>query len=169
MVRNPETGKVEGPHDLVTWGRGYACVSTPTEPKWLPLKWAENIYDAIQKFRDMVGSIKKETNDRLDGLFFKLGNIGLVIISFSIIKRMLLKLISSTTHSPSDNWLAVPWAPDMAENMELEEVSEEGRNPDEEDLLKKIIKWGGPLNRSGFAELYPDSEYLPLLFQFSSS
>ncbi|RMC17908.1 hypothetical protein DUI87_05577 [Hirundo rustica rustica] len=24
MVRNPETGKAEGPHDLVTWGRGYA-------------------------------------------------------------------------------------------------------------------------------------------------
>ncbi|RMC01264.1 hypothetical protein DUI87_22213 [Hirundo rustica rustica] len=39
MVRNPETGKAEGPHDLVTWGRGYACVSTPTGPKWLPSKW----------------------------------------------------------------------------------------------------------------------------------
>ncbi|RMC22113.1 hypothetical protein DUI87_02986 [Hirundo rustica rustica] len=29
MVRDPETGRTEGPHDLVTWGRGYACVSTP--------------------------------------------------------------------------------------------------------------------------------------------
>ncbi|RMC14219.1 hypothetical protein DUI87_09310 [Hirundo rustica rustica] len=37
MVRNPETGKAEGPHNLVTWGRGYACVSTPMGPKWLTL------------------------------------------------------------------------------------------------------------------------------------
>ncbi|RMC00704.1 hypothetical protein DUI87_22731 [Hirundo rustica rustica] len=39
MVRNPETGKAEGPHDLVTWGCGYACMSTPTGPRWLPSKW----------------------------------------------------------------------------------------------------------------------------------
>ncbi|RMC14307.1 hypothetical protein DUI87_09400 [Hirundo rustica rustica] len=39
MVRDPETGRTEGPHDLVTWGRGYACVSTPTGPRWLPSKW----------------------------------------------------------------------------------------------------------------------------------
>ncbi|RMC16672.1 hypothetical protein DUI87_06611 [Hirundo rustica rustica] len=39
MVRDPETGRMEGPHDLVTWGRGYACVSTPTGPKWVPSKW----------------------------------------------------------------------------------------------------------------------------------
>ncbi|RMC20738.1 hypothetical protein DUI87_01590 [Hirundo rustica rustica] len=39
MVWDPETGRTEGPHDLVTWGRGYACVSTPTGPRWLPSKW----------------------------------------------------------------------------------------------------------------------------------
>ncbi|RMC06524.1 hypothetical protein DUI87_15961 [Hirundo rustica rustica] len=39
VVRDPETGRTEGPHDLVTWGRGYACVSTPTGPRWLPSKW----------------------------------------------------------------------------------------------------------------------------------
>ncbi|RMC06835.1 hypothetical protein DUI87_16283 [Hirundo rustica rustica] len=39
MVRDPETGRTEGPHDLVTWGHGYACVSTPTGLKWLPSKW----------------------------------------------------------------------------------------------------------------------------------
>ncbi|RMB89343.1 hypothetical protein DUI87_34255 [Hirundo rustica rustica] len=39
MVRDPETGRTEGPHDLVTWGRGYACVSTPTGLKWVPSKW----------------------------------------------------------------------------------------------------------------------------------
>ncbi|RMC13034.1 hypothetical protein DUI87_10564 [Hirundo rustica rustica] len=41
MVRDPETGRTEGPHDLVTWGRGYACVSTPTGPRWLPSKWVQ--------------------------------------------------------------------------------------------------------------------------------
>ncbi|RMC20770.1 hypothetical protein DUI87_01622 [Hirundo rustica rustica] len=33
MVRDPESGRTEGPHDLVTWGHGYACVSTPTGPR----------------------------------------------------------------------------------------------------------------------------------------
>ena len=31
-------GKWEGPVDLLTWGRGYACVSIPTGPLWLPAK-----------------------------------------------------------------------------------------------------------------------------------
>ncbi|RMB99564.1 hypothetical protein DUI87_23817 [Hirundo rustica rustica] len=39
MVRDPGSGGTEGPHDLVTWGRGYACVSTPMGPKWIPAKW----------------------------------------------------------------------------------------------------------------------------------
>ncbi|RMC17219.1 hypothetical protein DUI87_05797 [Hirundo rustica rustica] len=41
MVRDPESGRTEGPHDLVTWGRGYACVSTPMGPRWIPAKWLE--------------------------------------------------------------------------------------------------------------------------------
>ncbi|RMB91855.1 hypothetical protein DUI87_31783 [Hirundo rustica rustica] len=39
MVRDPGSGGTEGPHDLVTCGRGYACMSTPTGPKWIPAKW----------------------------------------------------------------------------------------------------------------------------------
>ncbi|RMC17362.1 hypothetical protein DUI87_05943 [Hirundo rustica rustica] len=39
MVRDPETGRTEGPYGLVTWGRGYACVSAPTGPRWIPAKW----------------------------------------------------------------------------------------------------------------------------------
>ncbi|RMC22097.1 hypothetical protein DUI87_02969 [Hirundo rustica rustica] len=41
MVRDPESGRTEGPHDLVTWGRGYACVSTPKGPRWIPSKWVK--------------------------------------------------------------------------------------------------------------------------------
>ncbi|RMB89645.1 hypothetical protein DUI87_33968 [Hirundo rustica rustica] len=33
--RNPETGQIEGPFKLITWGKGYACVSTAVGPKWL--------------------------------------------------------------------------------------------------------------------------------------
>ncbi|RMB96973.1 hypothetical protein DUI87_26553 [Hirundo rustica rustica] len=35
FVRNPETGQIEGPFKLITWGKGYACVSTAVGPKWL--------------------------------------------------------------------------------------------------------------------------------------
>ncbi|RMB95072.1 hypothetical protein DUI87_28443 [Hirundo rustica rustica] len=33
MVKDSATREREGPHDLITWGRGYACVSTPSGPK----------------------------------------------------------------------------------------------------------------------------------------
>ncbi|KAM9165602.1 endogenous retrovirus group K member 11 Pol protein [Pangshura tecta] len=31
--------KWKGPVDLLTWGRGYACVATDTGPRWIPAKW----------------------------------------------------------------------------------------------------------------------------------
>ncbi|TRZ07486.1 hypothetical protein HGM15179_019623 [Zosterops borbonicus] len=39
LIKDPETGRMECPHDLVTWGRGYSCVSTPTGLRWFPAKW----------------------------------------------------------------------------------------------------------------------------------
>ncbi|TRZ17283.1 hypothetical protein HGM15179_009816 [Zosterops borbonicus] len=39
LVKDPETLRTEGPHDLITWGCRYACVSTPTGLKWVPAKW----------------------------------------------------------------------------------------------------------------------------------
>ncbi|RMC21653.1 hypothetical protein DUI87_02520 [Hirundo rustica rustica] len=41
MVKHPATRETEGPHDLITWGRGYACMSTPSGPKWVPAKWVK--------------------------------------------------------------------------------------------------------------------------------
>ena len=38
LVRDPETGKIMGPYPLVTWGKGYACVSTEKGPRWIPAK-----------------------------------------------------------------------------------------------------------------------------------
>ncbi|RMC14777.1 hypothetical protein DUI87_06953 [Hirundo rustica rustica] len=60
MVRDPETGRTEGPHDLVTWGRGYACVSTPTGPRWLPSKWI-SFFDLI-----CAPSVKRMLNKPLE-------------------------------------------------------------------------------------------------------
>ena len=31
-------GSQQGPVDILKWGRGYACVSLPTGPIWLPAK-----------------------------------------------------------------------------------------------------------------------------------
>lgn len=41
LVKDPETWKTVGPYKLVTWGRGYACVSTPSGLKWVPSKWVK--------------------------------------------------------------------------------------------------------------------------------
>lgn len=37
-VRDLLTNKWEGPWDLITWGRGYACVSTDTGMRWIPAR-----------------------------------------------------------------------------------------------------------------------------------
>ncbi|RMB91430.1 hypothetical protein DUI87_32221 [Hirundo rustica rustica] len=142
---------------------------------------AEDVHKGIQSIRDMVNDIKKETSDWLSGMFGNWGISGwvgsilrsvllvlfiivLLLIMIGIIKRMLNRLISSTTHSPSVNQVAMPSVPEWEEGMELEEDSEEGRNPDEEEP-----QMGWPTQLEWFAESYPDSEYLPPQFRFSSS
>ncbi|RMC21764.1 hypothetical protein DUI87_02633 [Hirundo rustica rustica] len=41
MIRDPETWETKGPYELVTWGHGYACVATPSGPRWIPQKWVK--------------------------------------------------------------------------------------------------------------------------------
>ncbi|RMC20845.1 hypothetical protein DUI87_01698 [Hirundo rustica rustica] len=41
MIRDPETWETKGPYELVTWGRGYACMATPSGPRWIPQKWVK--------------------------------------------------------------------------------------------------------------------------------
>lgn len=38
LIRNPETGQIKGPFRLITWGKGFACVSTGTGPRQFPAK-----------------------------------------------------------------------------------------------------------------------------------
>ncbi|RMC18089.1 hypothetical protein DUI87_04968 [Hirundo rustica rustica] len=92
------------------------------------------------------------------------------IFEFSIIRKMMLNLISATTHSPSINHVIT--SPDESpeeEGQELEEVLEgapedDGQNPDEEHH-----GLGYPTQHQWFAENYPELEYLPPPFQFHSS
>ncbi|RMC04251.1 hypothetical protein DUI87_19070 [Hirundo rustica rustica] len=41
MIRDPETWETKGPYELMTWGRGYACVASPSGPRWIPQKWVK--------------------------------------------------------------------------------------------------------------------------------
>lgn len=49
LIRDPETGKVMGPYPLVTWGRGYACVSTERGPRWIPAKNVRPFRETLQQ------------------------------------------------------------------------------------------------------------------------
>lgn len=37
----PESDNWVGPEQLITWGRGYACVSTGDKCWWIPAKWVK--------------------------------------------------------------------------------------------------------------------------------
>ncbi|RMC07056.1 hypothetical protein DUI87_16510 [Hirundo rustica rustica] len=44
IVKDPATWKIretKSPHDQVTWGHGYAYVSTPPDLKWVPAEWVK--------------------------------------------------------------------------------------------------------------------------------
>ncbi|RMC22086.1 hypothetical protein DUI87_02958 [Hirundo rustica rustica] len=86
---------------------------------------AEDVHAAIQKMKEMVGNLKRETEDWLGGLFANWGISGWVS---SIIKTVLL---FNHVTMPSDE-------DHEEEGLELEEVLEgtpedEERNPDEEE------------------------------------
>ena len=38
LWEDSNSGLWEGPHELITWGRGYACVSSKEGPLWLPVQ-----------------------------------------------------------------------------------------------------------------------------------
>ncbi|RMC14823.1 hypothetical protein DUI87_06999 [Hirundo rustica rustica] len=117
---------------------------------------AEDVHAAIQKMKEMVGSLKRETEDWLGGLFANWGISGwvssiiktvllclfvllLIVLAFGVLKKMLYNLVSATSHSPTVNHVTMPSEEDHEEEgLELEEVLEgtpedEERNPDEEE------------------------------------
>ncbi|RMC21045.1 hypothetical protein DUI87_01901 [Hirundo rustica rustica] len=111
---------------------------------------AEDVHTVIRQMREML------TDDWLSGLFTNWGISGwassiiktvllclfillLIMLAFSLLKRILYNLISATTHSPSVNHIIVPTEESPEEEgLELEEVLEEapeddGEDPDEEE------------------------------------
>ncbi|RMC22048.1 hypothetical protein DUI87_02919 [Hirundo rustica rustica] len=103
---------------------------------------AEDVHATIQKMREMVGNIKRETEDWLSGLFANWGISSwassiiktvllclfillLIMLAFGLLKRILYNSISATTHSPSVNHIIVPTEESPEEEgLELEEVLE---------------------------------------------
>lgn len=45
--KDPATGVWQPPAQVLYWGRGYVCVSTPTGSKWIPARWtrASHVYE----------------------------------------------------------------------------------------------------------------------------
>ncbi|RMC20162.1 hypothetical protein DUI87_01008 [Hirundo rustica rustica] len=41
IVKEPAARETKSPHDQVTWGHGYAYVSTPPDLKWVPAEWVK--------------------------------------------------------------------------------------------------------------------------------
>lgn len=41
LIKDPETQQIQGPFRLITWGRGYASVSSPQGLRWIPAKWVK--------------------------------------------------------------------------------------------------------------------------------
>ena len=59
-------GSWQGPVDLLTWGRGYACVSIPTGPVWLPAKRINPYHERNRHQAPLPGDKNRLTN-RPDG------------------------------------------------------------------------------------------------------
>ena len=64
-------GSWQGPVNLLTWGRVYACVSIPTGPVWLPAKRVKPYHEQNRHQAPLPGGKNRSTNDqplRPDGL-----------------------------------------------------------------------------------------------------
>ncbi|RMC12233.1 hypothetical protein DUI87_09744 [Hirundo rustica rustica] len=57
MVNDPETERMEGPHEAVTWGCGYTCVSTPTGLRWLPSKWVRPYVLKVSGTKEKISQV----------------------------------------------------------------------------------------------------------------
>lgn len=48
LYKNPEGGPWNGPIELLTWGRAYACYLTPTGPVWCPAKTVKLYHGLVE-------------------------------------------------------------------------------------------------------------------------
>ena len=67
LYRDPlGDGSWQGPVDLLTWGRGYACISIPTGPVWLPAERTK-FYHGQNKHRAPLPGGENQSTYRPDG------------------------------------------------------------------------------------------------------
>ncbi|XP_063248271.1 uncharacterized protein LOC134547974 [Prinia subflava] len=146
---------------------------------------AEDTKQILRQMQDMVGQIKTETSDWLSNIFKGWGLSGwvgsilrtillfvfiifIVLVAFGIIRRMIFKLISSTTTSPSPEINHTAVSADV-EEAEFEDSEEELEGYEEPEGPCRLPHDQWPTQQSYFAECYPESEYLPDPPRFFSS
>ncbi|RMC20305.1 hypothetical protein DUI87_01152 [Hirundo rustica rustica] len=44
LFKNLDSGQIEGPYNLITWGKGFACISTERGLQWIPAKNVKPYY-----------------------------------------------------------------------------------------------------------------------------
>lgn len=52
LIKDLESSQILGPFPLITWGRGYACVSTDKGPRWIPVKNIKPYLQPLQEHQD---------------------------------------------------------------------------------------------------------------------
>ncbi|RMC11996.1 hypothetical protein DUI87_11129 [Hirundo rustica rustica] len=69
MVKDPETGWTEGPHEVVTGGSGYACMSTPTGISYMSIQHTPLLWDLPVISGPSPGARKFFQGHRVTGFF----------------------------------------------------------------------------------------------------
>ncbi|TRZ12816.1 hypothetical protein HGM15179_014272 [Zosterops borbonicus] len=66
LICDPEYGKILGPYPLITWGRGFACISSESGPRWIPAKNVKPFREplpAADTSADTSDSTEEETEE----------------------------------------------------------------------------------------------------------
>lgn len=63
LIRNPESGQIEGPFRLITWGKGFACVSTGRGLKWVSVR---HVKPFRTQERESTDPRKRETSTQTE-------------------------------------------------------------------------------------------------------
>lgn len=69
-IWDPRQGQWEGPKQLLTWRRGYACIVSGKGTEWIPAKWVKPWLEIDERVRELVsgrstlGRVEKPSSDK---------------------------------------------------------------------------------------------------------
>ncbi|TRZ13513.1 hypothetical protein HGM15179_013613 [Zosterops borbonicus] len=135
LVKDPETMRTEGPHDLITWGRAYACVSTPEGLKWVPAKWVKPYVPKVSGGKNrQVAEVSWRRKKKVPGWIGSAVKTGLLIlfllsiigIAFGLIKKSTNRLVANATSKLRVNHVRMT-------SPSPEEIKMQDLPPEEED------------------------------------